>query len=97
MSVMLEYKMKREPYESGKLSKRIRENFKYLTGEGEAASDYRPPACFCIAAAHPAAVIVWNICAVIFSITVFYYNPNSFLFGRIPKARWRSRSVCRSL
>lgn len=26
--------MKREPYESGKLSERIRENFKYLTGEG---------------------------------------------------------------
>ena len=26
--------MKREPYESGKLAERIRENFKYLTGEG---------------------------------------------------------------
>ena len=26
--------MKREPYESGKLSERIRENFKYFTGEG---------------------------------------------------------------
>ena len=24
----------REPYEPGKLSERIRENFKYLTGEG---------------------------------------------------------------
>lgn len=57
----------REPYEPGKLSERIRENFKYLTGEGRGSAGLpAAPACFCIAAAHPAAVIVWNICAVIF-------------------------------
>ena len=57
--------MKREPYESGKLSERIRENFKYFTGEGRGSVGLAP-ACFCIAAVHRAAVIVWNICAVIF-------------------------------
>ena len=56
--------MKREPYESGKLSERIRENFKYLTGEGRGSVGL--PTSFCTAVVHRAAVIVWNICAVIF-------------------------------
>ena len=30
--------MERELYESGKLSERIRENFKYLTGEGRGSA-----------------------------------------------------------
>ncbi len=56
--------------------KRIRENFKYLTGEGRAASDYRPPRLFLHSCCAPCSSYCLEYLCRYFLITVFYYNPN---------------------
>ena len=66
----------REPYEPGKLSERIRENFKYLTGEGRGSAGLPAARLFLHSCCAPCSSYCLEYLCRYFLITVFYYNPN---------------------